>query len=461
MIRSLTVLDVEPSGAGFLLRLQADGQLHEAVLTARDHGAYLDLFEALAGDLGVRPPLARREQAALPPDPRLRPVLTRNLSPGMLYGYGDPAVLRADDHDGPRWWLYVTSNDAPNAFPILSSTDLESWRPEGFVFPAGSAPAWTLTGADLGDFWAPEAHRVGDQYWLCFAARRQDRALAVGLAVSSSPAGPFQPFETPLIGGGVIDPHILIGPEDRAWLVWKEDANERWPPLVAQLIAQTPYVIKRLFDDPADRRTAALCAALYTSLPPGEPMEDFFRLQPLIEAAAEDFPAFRARLSALSQASDLPPDVRAIAAEALAAAETRILAQAIAPDGSALAGEPVTLLVNDLAWEGHLVEGMWIARIEDRYCLFYAANDFSTPNYGLGVATADHPLGPYVKQDEPLLGSSADWIGPGHPSVTTDAEGRPRLFLHAFEPGRLGYKAFRALLTAGIAIKDGRVVLTV
>jgi hypothetical protein len=63
------------------------------------------------------------------------------------------------------------------------------------------------------------------------------------------------------------------------------------------------------------------------------------------------------------------------------------------------------------------------------------------------VAVADHPLGPYVKQAEPLLKSSKTWWAPGHASVAPGLDGEPQLFFHAFFPGSGGYNAFRALLT--------------
>ena len=75
------------------------------------------------------------------------------------------------------------------------------------------------------------------------------------------------------------------------------------------------------------------------------------------------------------------------------------------------------MLCNDLDWEGHLIEGPFVTRQEGRYWLFYAGNDFSTPSYGIGVAVADHPLGPYAKQSEPLLRSTREWLAPGHASV--------------------------------------------
>jgi beta-xylosidase len=117
------------------------------------------------------------------------------------------------------------------------------------------------------------------------------------------------------------------------------------------------------------------------------------------------------------------------------------------------------VLANDLEWEGHLIEGPWLTRQQGRYWLFYAGNDFCTPAYGIGVAVADHPLGPYVKQPEPLLRSTPSWSAPGHASVAPGLDGTPQLFFHAYFPGRGGYNEFRALLTAKLSFGADGVAL--
>ena len=127
---------------------------------------------------------------------------------------------------------------------------------------------------------------------------------------------------------------------------------------------------------------------------------------------------------------------------------TPVLAQRLSDDGSSLTGSPVTVIANDLDWEGHLVEGPFVWKQEDRYFLFYAANDFTDPAYGIGVAVADHPLGPYRKNQNALLSSSQTWTAPGHPSIAEGPDGTPQIFFHAFFPGTGGYNVFRALLTA-------------
>jgi arabinan endo-1,5-alpha-L-arabinosidase len=417
------------------LRIESpDGAVRDYPLGDRSPTAWLDLQETLAADFGFRPPAARRRFEPQASGPAYRPILTEPLSPEILYGYGDPAVLRvaADDYV-----LLVTSNDAPDAFPILRSSDLETWRLAGFVFPEGRAPAWALVGENRADFWAPEMHRIGEEFWVVFTARRHDRSLAVGLAKSSSPEGPFQAAEAPLVSGGVIDPHILLGPRGAPYLVWKEDRNDVWPGLLARLLRTRPQLIPLLFPDERDQRCACLTASLAPWIEGLEPMERFFALQPLIEAVAEDFAGVAVELATHKGTGEI-----------LEALRTRIWAQRLAADGNGLEGPRTLLLQNDQAWEAHLIEGVWATQQDGRCWLFYAGNDFATPNYGVGAAVADHPLGPYRKVPAPLLTSTAQWWGPGHPSVATGPDGRPHLFLHAFRPGQAGYKAFRALLSA-------------
>jgi beta-xylosidase len=115
------------------------------------------------------------------------------------------------------------------------------------------------------------------------------------------------------------------------------------------------------------------------------------------------------------------------------------------------------VLTNDLDWEGHLIEGPFLTRQDGRFYLFYAGNDFGTPAYGIGVAVADHPLGPFQKQGPPLLQSAREWTAPGHASVAPGLDGEPQLFFHAFHPSTGGYNAFRALLTVPLTFAGGSV----
>lgn len=429
------------------------GPEREYVLPTLDQPAFLDLFEALAGDFGLRRPQAREAPPA-GAGPDLTPILTAPVSSKILYGYGDPCVVRiaADDYR-----LLVTSNDAPDAFPILASPNLVDWRLAGFVFPRGAAPDWALTGPQVSDFWAPELHRLGEQWLVCFTARLPDRSLAIGLARAAAPDGPFVADPAPIVMGGVIDAHILVDAEGAPWLVWKRDDNGVWPRVLAALLHRRPALATALFVGERDRRTASFTLTLWPWIAGLEPMAQFFALQLLIEAASADLAAFELRLADAMVLAG--PDERALMSQALDALRTRIYAQRLSPDARRLEGEPVVILQNDLPWEGHLIEGVWISQDEGRYYLLYAGNDFSTAHYGIGAAVADAPTGPYRKSSEVFLASTGAWWGPGHPSVTVAPDDHRHIFLHAFRAGEAGYKAFRALLAAPIRFEHGRIWL--
>lgn len=428
------------------------GRSHSYRLPGGEHADYLTFFKDLAQDFETRTPHVYEGPADEGrPEPDWRPLILENLSPRITAGYGDPAVLKTDE----GYILVATSNDALDAFPILRSNDLRSWSHEGFVFPEGEAPEWTAHGRKVGDFWAPEMAKVGEEYWLVYTARQRSNALAIGLAKSDSPTGPWRDLGRPLLAGhavnttglpdgpaqpvlsgGVIDSHIFIDADGERYLFWKRDTNGVWPRPLAGLLRERPGLIERLFRDEADRRTAAFAAAIQPWANQRRPMERFFLMQPLIEAVLDNWRRVRALLAEIPEAAPI-----------LQAMSTPIHAQRLSEEGE-LVGEDRLVLTNDLDWEGHLIEGPWVTRQQGRYWLFYAGNDFGTPAYGIGVAVADHPFGPYVKQPEPLLKSSRSWWAPGHASVAPGLAGEPQLFFHAFFPGTGGYNEFRALLTA-------------
>ena len=306
--------------------------------------------------------------------------------------------------------------------------------------------------------------KAGDEYWLCFTARQANNALAIGLARAPCPLGPWvdngaplitgKPVDTtglgyepgqPQMSGGVIDSHIFVDADGAKYLFWKDDTNSIWPRPLAMLLRQHPELIETLFAAEEDRRTAAFASAIVPWANRQRPMVRFFLMQPLIEAALANWTKVRSALVDFGLAGAI-----------LEAMSTPIRAQRLADDGRSLVGEDKIVLTNDLDWEGHLIEGPFVTLQDGRYWLFYAGNDFSTPSYGIGVAVADHVLGPYAKQSEPLLKSTREWTAPGHASVAPGLDGQPQLFFHAFHPGTGGYNAFRALLTVGLDFgKDG------
>ena len=454
------MFDVEASADGegtrFAVTRAGSGETRRYHIPGGEQQDYTALYQQLAQDYGMRTGEAYEAPPAAGSGAEWRPLITEQLDPRILSGHGDPAVLKTDE----GYYLLSTSNDAPDAFPILRSQDLENWEHLGFIFPEGETPAWAAAGRHFADFWAPEMARVGNEYWLVYTARERSNALAIGIAKSPSPTGPWKDLGHPLItggkvlypgtaaSGGVIDSHIFIEDDGTPYLFWKNDTNGLWPRPLAGLLREHPELIDRIFESEKDRRTAAFAAAVQPWANTRRPMERFFLMQPLIEAALDNWPRVKPALIEFGRAGDIVEAMR-----------TPIHARRLAPDGNSLIGEEKIVLANDQDWEGHLIEGPFVTKQQGRYWLFYAGNDFCTPNYGIGVAVADHPLGPYVKQPEPLLKSTRDWWAPGHASVAPGLDGQPQLFFHAFFPGTGGYNAFRALLTARLRFSDKGVEL--
>ena len=454
-------VDVAEEGEGVRFDVRAsDGTAGSYSIAASEQPLYAQFYAELARDFGTRMPHMLAEPAEHPPsETAWQPLLTENVSPQILCGYGDPAVLKTGD----GYYLLATSNDAPDAFPILHSSDLLHWQHESFVFARGEEPEWTATGTRVADFWAPEMAEVEDEYWVAFTARQKSNALAIGLAKAPSPTGPFRDLGRPLLTGrpvnttgvpgammcgGVIDSHIFIDSNGDRYLFWKDDSNGVWPRPLAGLLRDNPELIEALFETESDRRTAAFAAAIVGWANTRRPMERFYLIQPLIEAALANWDRVKRALTDYG----LAPAI-------LEAMTTPVHGQRLADDGESLAGEPAQVLCNDLDWEGHLIEGPFVTRQQGRYWMFYAGNDFSTPAYGIGVAVADHPLGPYEKQPDPLLKSTREWVAPGHASVAPGLDGQPQLFFHAFHPGTGGYNAFRALLTVPLRFTQTEVTI--
>lgn len=107
--------------------------------------------------------------------------------------------------------------------------------------------------------------------------------------------------------------------------------------------------------------------------------------------------------------------------------ESHLYGVQLADDLLSVVGDPVLLTQPDVDWELESGDYRWnegpvVLRHEGRYYLFYSSNCYAAKEYSIGVAVADHPLGPYVKQqNNPILryvqdGEEVIVSGPGHNS---------------------------------------------
>jgi len=113
---------------------------------------------------------------------------------------------------------------------------------------------------------------------------------------------------------------------------------------------------------------------------------------------------------------------------------TTIQASRLSPDGLRVVGPPKPLIVNDLPWEGSVVEGPAVVRRGGSFFLLYAANGCCGGgcSYVQGVARAKSLLGPYEKRPRPVLSGGGGWRCPGHGTLVRGPDGRDALLYHAY-----------------------------
>ncbi len=146
-------------------------------------------------------------------------------NPVFAGDYPDPSVIRVGDD----YWATATSSEWGPQFPILHSRDLVNWEIVGSAFP--ERPTWAV-----GDFWAPEITYYKNRYFIYYVGRNREDRLAVAVATSNSPKGPYKDHgQLVAQDAGSIDAMAFTDQEGQRWMVWKEDGNSRNRPTLIWL----------------------------------------------------------------------------------------------------------------------------------------------------------------------------------------------------------------------------------
>ncbi len=96
-------------------------------------------------------------------------------------------------------------------------------------------------------------------------------------------------------------------------------------------------------------------------------------------------------------------------------------------------GEPIFLTSPTQLWERNSKwnEGPFVVKYNKKYYLFYSANFFASPEYSVGYAVSNSPLGPFIKASEnPILRKTEYVSGPGHNSVVKTPDGREYFIIY-------------------------------
>ena len=109
-------------------------------------------------------------------------------------------------------------------------------------------------------------------------------------------------------------------------------------------------------------------------------------------------------------------------------------------------GEPRVVLQPEADWEirnGQVTEGPWMIKHGGRYYLLYSGSGANTPDYAVGYATADDPLGPFTRAaHNPILHRSEGVFGPGHGCAIQDQAGAWWFIYHQKETDRRRWDRF-------------------
>ncbi len=281
--------------------------------------------------------------------------------------FGDPYIL--DNGDG-TFYMYGTGGGAKDGFATYSSTDLVDWKFEGQVYHGNTTESWNLK-----SFWAPEVYKIDKKYYLFYSSDRKHNptneleTFSIGVAVSDSPKGPFEDLKNePLFDPGypIIDANVFQDDDGKYYL----------------------YYSRACYEHAVESEIA-----------------DWAKKEGLYDEIEESW----------------------------------VYGVELAPDFKSVIGKPVPLLRppktlddKNAEWESRSVtsketnrrwtEGSFTFKHNGTYYIMYSANHYAGPNYAVGYATAEHPLGPYTKaENNPVLEKNVEKggnvTGTGHNMV--------------------------------------------
>jgi beta-xylosidase len=121
-------------------------------------------------------------------------------------------------------------------------------------------------------------------------------------------------------------------------------------------------------------------------------------------------------------------------------------------DMETLAGNPVPVVTASADWQlfeagrkiygqtydWYTLEGPSVVKRFGRYWCFYSGGAWTGSGYGVSVAVADSPLGPWedASADGPKIMRTREGVahGPGHNSIVTAPDGQDYIVYHAWDP---------------------------
>jgi arabinoxylan arabinofuranohydrolase len=141
-------------------------------------------------------------------NPIIQTIYTADPAPMV---YNDTVyVYTGHDEDGSTWFTM-------NEWRVYSSVDMVNWTDRGSPLNYQTF-SWAS-----GDAWAGQCIARNDKFYYYVPITQKTGGMAIGVAVSTSPIGPFtDALGRPLVstGTGDIDPTVYIDSDGQAYLYW-------------------------------------------------------------------------------------------------------------------------------------------------------------------------------------------------------------------------------------------------
>ena len=368
------------------------------------------------------------------------------------FAAADPYVM----HDPRTGYYYAYSTEGADDgwyFAIYRSADMVTWQKAApGALPVNDPNQWGNTW-----FWAPETYYNPRThlYFLFYAARSDANAKAwfgyanfeepckIGVAVSRSPAGPFHNIANHPIDYNPYDPNyhdvnLIMGPDQKKPPATLQQGE------TAPLGTYIPTIDPDVFFDTSGR------VYLYYSRNAYRNWVWDYELGKYIEESniyaveltrdwwndptGQTMPTIAPRYLGANQSPGGPAGPRRDGWVRILdyAHDKQAWENADVNDYAATGGQN-----KDRRWEegSSILETHFDGRT--RYYLTYSANNWQTPQYGVGYAVASDPLGPFHKsptnpifQANPTIG---EW-SPGHGSFAFSPDGTQLYYVHHARP---------------------------
>lgn len=313
----------------------------------------------------------------------------------------DPQVLY--DPISKLYYCYATSGEVP--FYVYVSSDLDSWEYVGPAFESFDDIPWAKDW-----FWAPECYYnpKNKHYYLFFSARVKDdlteeyfgrkdyvETAKIGVAVSSSPRGPFKCLGNLPIDYRPYDPDYLDVDE-----VYGEDVFKAHPDLSkAQNAPRGCYlscIDVNLFFDDDGRQYLYFSRCCYQNNLYDSTFDRFIEESNVAGVELEPDWWF-------DENASTPPSIKKeyLRVNPLTGRREDKFVSVIAYHNEPQQWENAHVKDYELTkgrnHNRRWAEGSTTFKIRGTYFITYSCNFFEAPSYGVGIAYAMSPLGPYKK----------------------------------------------------------------